>query len=522
MYINNINIFTFCKTCHQKQIDVIIRKYDKNKLVIFLEIHKILKNRFGDSALKKSKVFQVLKELKENNVSKINAKSSEKIDSNVAITFKSNIFSNEYPMIVTGLSSERSKGSVIFVENNSSNNMRQKIFYCSSCRNVGDKMKPPKTLRTAIKVIDGKIVFQNEHVDGCENISFVKCFFLSLQILMSSSLTPTECWREYLYKITILCNNNSLKYEDFIKHIDFTDRETFINSINKKRNNCKAVLDLELTFYNNESYVFHGDGFIFCCSDFFFKMLFDKNIWCIDSTFSTSPRIYAQVLEIHVPLSVKKSVAMKEIFLESKFEYRSCSFHYKQSINKAYRRFKYDHSLDIKRRMSLRTTLEKKKDINFALRLLKQLSHLRIDDVREFYIERIFSIFKKYSMNDLDFYICTECIYNERIKTSNICEIRHAAIRRSGACRKKPRFNAFFLSVKKYDLDCFTTCIQYKDHECDDDKDFIKLFEYDDTMAGKESFLLQFLRQEIKFKAAGRDNIKTEQLIETTQREEAN
>lgn len=89
---------------------------------------------------------------------------------------------------------------------------------------------------------------------------------------MGSSLTPTECWREYLYKITILCNNNNIQYEDFIKHNDFTDRGTFINSINKKRNNCKAVSDLELTFYNNESYVFHGDGFIFCCSNFFFKM----------------------------------------------------------------------------------------------------------------------------------------------------------------------------------------------------------------------------------------------------------
>uniref|UniRef100_A0A0K0F2A3 MULE domain-containing protein n=1 Tax=Strongyloides venezuelensis TaxID=75913 RepID=A0A0K0F2A3_STRVS len=365
-------------------------------------------------------------------------------------------------------------------------------------------MKPSKTLRTAIKVIDGKIVFQNKHADGCEDISFVKCFSLSLQNSVSLSLTPTECWH------------------------------------------------LELTFYNNESYVFHGDGFIFCCSDFFFKMSFDKNIWCIDGTFSTSPRIYAQVLGIHVPLSVKKSVvccyilmanrkcclykkvflymkerlenfgeivvkkiisdkeapmlkAMKEIFLEPKFEYRSCLFHYKQSINRACRRFKYDHYLDTKRRMSLRTTLEKKKDKNLALRLLKQLSHLKSDDIREFYIERIFPIFKKYSMNDLDFYIRTEwlykktgfgefcdfSIYNKRIRTSNICEIWHAAIRRSRAFRKKPRFNAFFLSVKKYNLDCFTTCIQYKDHECDNDKDFMKLFEYDDTMAGKESFLLQ-------------------------------
>uniref|UniRef100_A0A0K0G5B7 Phosphoribosylpyrophosphate synthetase n=1 Tax=Strongyloides venezuelensis TaxID=75913 RepID=A0A0K0G5B7_STRVS len=100
-------------------------------------------NRFGDYALKKSNVSQVLKELKENNISKINAKFSEKIDSNVAITFKSNIFSNEYPMIVTGLNSERSKGSVIFVKNNSSNNMlicmgkrymrseAKNVFYCS-------------------------------------------------------------------------------------------------------------------------------------------------------------------------------------------------------------------------------------------------------------------------------------------------------------------------------------------------------------------------------------------------------
>uniref|UniRef100_A0A0K0G399 MULE domain-containing protein n=1 Tax=Strongyloides venezuelensis TaxID=75913 RepID=A0A0K0G399_STRVS len=466
---------------NQKQIDVIIGKYDENKLVTFPEIYDILKNRF---------------ELKENNISKINAKFSEKIDSNVAITFKSNIFSNKYPIIVTRLKSERSKGSVIFVKNNSSNYMlicmgkrytrseAKNVFYFSSCKNVGDKMKPPKTLRTAIKVIDGKIVFQNEHVDVCEDISFVKCFSLSLQNSISSSLTPTECWRECLYKITILCNSNNIKYEDFIKHIDFTDREIFINSINRKRNNCKAVSDLELTFYNNESYVFHGDGFIFCYSDLFFKMSFDKNIWCIDGTFSTSPRIYAQVLGIHVPLSVKKSVvccyilmanrkcclykrvflymkerlenfgeivvkkiisdkeapmlkAMKEIFLEPKFEYRSCLFHYKQSINRACRRFKYDHYLDTKRRMSLRTTLEKKKDINLALRLLKQLSHLKSDDIREFYIQRIFPIFKKYSMNNLDFYIraewlykktgfwefCDFSIYNERIRTSNICEI---------------------------------------------------------------------------------------------------
>uniref|UniRef100_A0A0K0FR78 BRCT domain-containing protein n=1 Tax=Strongyloides venezuelensis TaxID=75913 RepID=A0A0K0FR78_STRVS len=220
-------------------------------------------------------IFKVLKELKESNVNEINAKSREKLDSNVAITFKSNIFSNEYSMIVTGLNSEGSKGSVVFVKNNSSNNMlicmgkrytrseAKNVFYCSSCGNVGSKMKPSKTLRTAIKVIDGKIVFQNEHVDGCEDILIVKCFFLSLQISMSFLLTPTEYWRKYLYKITILCNNTNIKYEDFIKHNDFTDRKTFINSINRKRNNCNVVLDLELTFYNNESYVFHGDEFIF-------------------------------------------------------------------------------------------------------------------------------------------------------------------------------------------------------------------------------------------------------------------
>uniref|UniRef100_A0A0K0F432 EF-hand domain-containing protein n=1 Tax=Strongyloides venezuelensis TaxID=75913 RepID=A0A0K0F432_STRVS len=40
---------------NQKQIDVIIGKYDENKLVTFPEIHEILKNRFGDAALKKSK-----------------------------------------------------------------------------------------------------------------------------------------------------------------------------------------------------------------------------------------------------------------------------------------------------------------------------------------------------------------------------------------------------------------------------------------------------------------------------------
>uniref|UniRef100_A0A0K0FRC4 DUF1768 domain-containing protein n=1 Tax=Strongyloides venezuelensis TaxID=75913 RepID=A0A0K0FRC4_STRVS len=38
----------------EKQIDVIFGKYDENKLVTFPEIYKILKNRFGDAALKKS------------------------------------------------------------------------------------------------------------------------------------------------------------------------------------------------------------------------------------------------------------------------------------------------------------------------------------------------------------------------------------------------------------------------------------------------------------------------------------
>uniref|UniRef100_A0A0K0FGI2 Uncharacterized protein n=1 Tax=Strongyloides venezuelensis TaxID=75913 RepID=A0A0K0FGI2_STRVS len=75
-------------------------------------------------------------------------------------------------MIVTELNSERSKDSVIFVKNNSSYNMSicigkryrrseaKNAFYCLSCRNVGSKMKPPKTLRTAKKVMIVKLFFK--------------------------------------------------------------------------------------------------------------------------------------------------------------------------------------------------------------------------------------------------------------------------------------------------------------------------------------------------------------------------
>uniref|UniRef100_A0A0K0FBC1 Uncharacterized protein n=1 Tax=Strongyloides venezuelensis TaxID=75913 RepID=A0A0K0FBC1_STRVS len=40
---------------NQKQINVIIKKYDENKLVFFPEIHEILKNRIGNATLKKIK-----------------------------------------------------------------------------------------------------------------------------------------------------------------------------------------------------------------------------------------------------------------------------------------------------------------------------------------------------------------------------------------------------------------------------------------------------------------------------------
>uniref|UniRef100_A0A0K0FKS1 FLYWCH-type domain-containing protein n=1 Tax=Strongyloides venezuelensis TaxID=75913 RepID=A0A0K0FKS1_STRVS len=161
----------------------------KTNLLPSQKFTKYLRTDLMMLRLKNQRYLKYLIELKENNVNEINAISGEKIYSNVAITFKSNIFSNEYSMIVTGLNSERGKSSVIFVKNNSSNNMlicigkrymrskAKNVFYCSSCRDVGSKMKPPKTLRTAIKVKDGKIVFQNYHVDDCENISFIKCFF---------------------------------------------------------------------------------------------------------------------------------------------------------------------------------------------------------------------------------------------------------------------------------------------------------------------------------------------------------